>query len=103
MNRLPMYTSGTYCVWCNICVTTIPEIHGESRGLSLLVVPYLPNLGQLAGAWQQTGKLPPRYADIDRLRRGIKELSVLVLIIFTAYIDIYCGRNQKPVPPILIK
>jgi len=31
---------------------------------------------------------------------GIKELSVLVLIIFTAYIDIYCGRNQKPVPPI---
>ena len=68
MNRLPMYTSGTYCVWCNICVTTIPEIHGESRGLSLLVVPYLPNLGQLAGAWQQTGKLPPRYADIDRLR-----------------------------------
>ena len=34
--------------------------------------------------------------------RGIKELSVLVLIIFTAYIDIYCGRNQKPVPPILL-
>ena len=32
--------------------------------------------------------------------RGIKELSDLVLIIFTAYIDIYCGRNQKPVPPI---
>ena len=90
MNRLPMYTSGTYCVWCNICVTTIPEIHGESRGLSLLVVPYLPNLGQLAGICA----IPIR---------GIKELSVLVLIIFTAYIDIYCGRNQKPVPPILIK
>ena len=26
---------------------------------------------------------------------GIKELSVLVLILFTAYIDIYCGRNQN--------
>ena len=25
---------------------------------------------------------------------------VLVLILLTAYIDIYCGRNQKPVPPI---
>ena len=31
----------------------------------------------------------------------IKELTVLVLILSTASIDIYCGRNQKPVPPIL--
>ena len=29
----------------------------------------IPNLGQLAGAWQQTGKLPPRYAEIDRLMK----------------------------------
>ena len=26
---------------------------------------------------------------------GRYELTVLVLIILTAYIDIYCGRNQK--------
>ena len=31
---------------------------------------------------------------------GIKELTVLVLILLTAYIDIYCERNQKPVPSI---
>ncbi|MBO5549793.1 MAG: hypothetical protein J5954_09285 [Prevotella sp.] len=27
----------------------------------------IPNLGQLAGTWQQTGKLPPRSSDIDKL------------------------------------
>lgn len=27
----------------------------------------IPNLAQLAGTWQQTGKLPPRYAEIDKL------------------------------------
>ena len=27
----------------------------------------IPNLAQLAGTWQQTGKLPPRSSDIDRL------------------------------------
>ena len=29
----------------------------------------IPNLGQLAGTWQQTGKLPPRYAEIDALMK----------------------------------
>jgi hypothetical protein len=32
---------------------------------------------------------------------GINELTILAPILLTAYIDIYCGRNQKPVPPIL--
>ena len=27
----------------------------------------IPNLGQLAGTWQQTGKLPPRSSEIDKL------------------------------------
>jgi len=27
----------------------------------------IPNLAQLAGTWQQTGKLPPRSSDIDKL------------------------------------
>ena len=27
----------------------------------------IPNMAQLAGSWQQTGKLPPRSQDIDRL------------------------------------
>ena len=27
------------------------------------------NLGQLAGTWQQTGKLPPRYSEIDELMK----------------------------------
>lgn len=27
----------------------------------------IPNLAQLAGTWQQTGKLPPRYNEIDEL------------------------------------
>ena len=27
----------------------------------------IPNLGQLAGTWQQTGKLPPRSNEIDKL------------------------------------
>ena len=27
------------------------------------------NLGQLAGTWQQTGKLPPRSSDIDKLMK----------------------------------
>ena len=31
---------------------------------------------------------------------GINELTILAPILLTAYIDIYCGRNQKPVPPI---
>ena len=29
----------------------------------------IPNLGQLAGTWQQTGKLPPRSSDIDKLMK----------------------------------
>ena len=29
----------------------------------------IPNLAQLAGTWQQTGKLPPRSSDIDRLMK----------------------------------
>ncbi len=29
----------------------------------------IPNLGQLAGTWQQTGKLPPRYNEIDELTK----------------------------------
>ena len=29
----------------------------------------IPNLGELAGTWQQTGKLPPRSSEIDRLMR----------------------------------
>ena len=29
----------------------------------------IPNLGQLAGTWQQTGKLPPRYTEIDELMK----------------------------------
>lgn len=29
----------------------------------------IPNLGQLAGTWQQTGKLPPRYSEIDKLMK----------------------------------
>ena len=29
----------------------------------------IPNLGQLAGTWQQTGKLPPRSSDIDNLMK----------------------------------
>ena len=29
----------------------------------------IPNLGQLAGTWQQTGKLPPRSSEIDKLMR----------------------------------
>ena len=29
----------------------------------------IPNLGQLAGTWQQTGKLPPRSGDIDKLMK----------------------------------
>ena len=29
----------------------------------------IPNLGQLAGTWQQTGKLPPRYQEIDGLMK----------------------------------
>ena len=29
----------------------------------------LPNLGQLAGTWQQTGKLPPRSSEIDKLMK----------------------------------
>ena len=29
----------------------------------------IPNLGQLAGTWQQTGKLPPRYTEIDKLMK----------------------------------
>lgn len=29
----------------------------------------IPNLAQLAGTWQQTGKLPPRYQDIDKLMK----------------------------------
>lgn len=29
----------------------------------------IPNLAQLAGTWQQTGKLPPRYNDIDELMK----------------------------------
>ena len=27
----------------------------------------LPNLAQLAGSWQQTGKLPPRAQEIDKI------------------------------------
>ena len=27
------------------------------------------NLAQLAGTWQQTGKLPPRYSEIDNLMK----------------------------------
>ena len=27
----------------------------------------IPNLGQLAGTWQQTGKLPPRSSEIDKI------------------------------------
>jgi predicted RNase H-like nuclease (RuvC/YqgF family) len=29
----------------------------------------IPNLAQLAGTWQQTGKLPPRSSDIDKLMK----------------------------------
>ena len=29
----------------------------------------IPNLGQLAGTWQQTGKLPPRSSDVDKLMK----------------------------------
>ena len=29
----------------------------------------IPNLGQLAGTWQQTGKLPPRSSEIDKLMK----------------------------------
>ena len=29
----------------------------------------IPNLAQLAGTWQQTGKLPPRSSDIDKLTK----------------------------------
>jgi predicted RNase H-like nuclease (RuvC/YqgF family) len=29
----------------------------------------IPNLAQLAGTWQQTGKLPPRSGDIDKLMK----------------------------------
>ena len=29
----------------------------------------IPNLGQLAGSWQQTGKLPPRSSEIDKLMK----------------------------------
>ena len=29
----------------------------------------IPNLGQLAGTWQQTGKLPPRSSNIDKLMK----------------------------------
>ena len=29
----------------------------------------IPNLAQLAGTWQQTGKLPPRYNEIDELMK----------------------------------
>lgn len=29
----------------------------------------IPNLGQLAGTWQQTGKLPPRASEIDKLMK----------------------------------
>ena len=29
----------------------------------------IPNLGQLAGTWQQTGKLPPRSSEIDKLTK----------------------------------
>ena len=29
----------------------------------------IPNLGQLAGTWQQTGKLPPRSGEIDKLMK----------------------------------
>ena len=29
----------------------------------------IPNLAQLAGTWQQTGKLPPRSSEIDRLMK----------------------------------
>ena len=29
----------------------------------------IPNLAQLAGTWQQTGKLPPRSSEIDKLTK----------------------------------
>ncbi len=29
----------------------------------------IPNLGQLAGTWQQTGKLPPKSSEIDKLTK----------------------------------
>jgi hypothetical protein len=29
----------------------------------------IPNLAQLSGTWQQTGKLPPRSSDIDKLMK----------------------------------
>lgn len=45
------------------------KLHIKKKWKLFLQLWGIPNLGQLAGTWQQTGKLPPRSSDIDKLMK----------------------------------